>query len=168
MITRRDFLRSAAAGAATLVVPSALPFGAGKATAPNPNIIVILADDLGWGDLSCYPQDPNIPDARLRTPNIDSLAAEGARFTQGYATCTVCTPSRAGLLTGRYQQRMGWYEFIEARVGLPKGEVTLADCLKRAGVRHGVHRQMAPRRHSEPWPAAPRVRPLLWVPRWAA
>jgi arylsulfatase A-like enzyme len=131
MIDRRGFLRTTAAGAASLAVPGFLR--AADTPARRPNIIVILADDLGWGDLSCYPQDRSIPDARLRTPNIDSLAAEGARFTQGYATCTVCTPSRAGLMTGRYQQRMGWYEFIEARVGLPKGELTLADCLKRAG-----------------------------------
>lgn len=100
---------------------------------PLPNIIVILADDLGWGDLSCYPQDPRFPDARLRTPNIDSLAAEGVRCTQGYATCCVCAPTRAGLLTGRYQQRFGFYAFEECLAELPADEITLAECLKQKG-----------------------------------
>lgn len=99
----------------------------------KPNIIVILADDLGWGDLSCYPQDPNVPSARIRTPNLDSLAAEGARFTQGYATCMVCSPSRAGLLTGRYQQRFGYYEFKETLAGIPKNEMMLQEFLKKQG-----------------------------------
>ncbi len=98
-----------------------------------PNIIVILADDLGWGDLSCYPQDTRFPEARIRTPNLDSLATEGARFTQAYATCMVCSPSRAGLLTGRYQQRFGYYEFKETLSGIPKNEMMLQEFLKRQG-----------------------------------
>ena len=69
-----------------------------------PNLIVILADDLGYGDVCAYGC------ANGRTPNIDALAASGARFTQGYVTAPVCSPSRSGLMTGRYQQRYG-HEF---------------------------------------------------------
>ncbi len=68
----------------------------GSAHADPPNVIYILADDLGYGDLSCYGQE------KIRTPNIDRLAAEGMRFTQHYAGNTVCTPSRASLMTGQH------------------------------------------------------------------
>ncbi len=74
-MTRRDFLASTAAAAA--------PAGA---QAPRPNIVFILADDLGYGDLGCYGQK------RVRTPHIDRLAAEGTRFTDAYAGSTVCAP----------------------------------------------------------------------------
>lgn len=67
----------------------------------KPNIIVIYADDLGWNQLSCY------GNTKIKTPNIDALAAQGVRFTQAYATAPICSPSRMGLLTGRYQQRFG-------------------------------------------------------------
>ena len=117
-----------------IVVASAGATAADPApSGPRPNVIVILADDLGWGDLSCQPQDPACPDSTLRTPNIDSLAAEGVRCTEAYATCCVCTPSRVGLLTGRYQQRLGWYEFLEAQVGIPAGETLLSEILRSRG-----------------------------------
>ena len=67
----------------------------------KPNIIIIYADDLGWNQLSCY------GNTKIKTPNIDALAAQGVRFTQAYATAPICSPSRMGLLTGRYQQRFG-------------------------------------------------------------
>lgn len=70
-------------------------------TTSKPNIIVIYADDLGWNQLSCY------GNTKIKTPNIDALAAQGVRFTQAYATAPICSPSRMGLLTGRYQQRFG-------------------------------------------------------------
>lgn len=70
--------------------------------APRPNIIVIVADDLGYGDTSVYGSKV------IKTPNIDALAADGVRFTSGYVTHPVCAPSRAAILTGRYQQRFGW------------------------------------------------------------
>src|SRR5919201_1653417 len=71
-------------------------------TAPavsKPNIIVILADDLGYADISAYKID------RFQTPNIDRIGMEGVRFTDAYATAPVCSPSRAALMTGRYQER---------------------------------------------------------------
>src|SRR5881397_2300038 len=68
----------------------------GGAPSPPPNIVFILADDLGYGDLGCYGQK------RIQTPNIDKLAAEGMRFTQCYAGTTVCAPSRSCLMTGQH------------------------------------------------------------------
>src|SRR5712692_4767045 len=70
----------------------------------KPNILIIVADDLGYGELSCQ-GNPQIP-----TPNIDSLAKAGVRFTSGYVSGPYCSPTRAALMTGRYQQRFG-HEF---------------------------------------------------------
>jgi arylsulfatase A-like enzyme len=100
--------------------------------ATQPNVVVILADDLGWGDLSCYPKDPNNPDAAMDTPHLDQLAAQGVKFTQAYAQ-TMCTPSRAMLLTGRFPQRFGFDNLSAARFGIPKTEKTLAELLKEHG-----------------------------------
>lgn len=98
------------------------------------NVILLVADDLGYGELSCQNPQTDVP-----TPHIDSIAAEGVRFTDGYVTAPFCAASRAGLLTGRYQTRFG-FEFnpIGARnedpgTGLPKDEKTLADLLKDQG-----------------------------------
>ncbi len=105
--------------------------------ADRPNIVVILADDLGYGGLSCQGGD-------LQTPYIDSLARGGIRFTNGYVSCPVCSPTRAGLNTGRYQQRFG-HEFnpgpdgnISPTFGLPLTEVTIADRLRAAGYTTGM------------------------------
>src|SRR5580692_8131949 len=72
-----------------------------QAASEHPNIVIILADDLGYGDLGCYGH-PSI-----RTPNLDRMAGEGMRFTDFYSAAEVCTPSRAALLTGRYPIRSG-------------------------------------------------------------
>lgn len=126
-MTRRNFLAAAAAGARR-----------------RPNFLFLLADDLGSGDLSSY-QCPDI-----RTPHIDSLGADGVRFTRAYANAPECTPTRCGLLTGRYQQRVGGLEcaigvgnvgrydeaeWLAARgeLGLPAQETTFATMLRKAG-----------------------------------
>src|SRR3954471_12841638 len=99
----------------------------------KPNIIMIYADDLGYGDLGCY-GNPSI-----RTPNLDRMAAEGMRFTDFYSAAEVCTPSRAALLTGRYAIRSGMcsddYRVLRPRSKgpLPAGEVTLPELLKGRG-----------------------------------
>ena len=99
----------------------------------RPNIVIILADDLGWGDLGCYGH-PSI-----RTPNLDRLAAEGMRFTDFYSAAEVCTPSRAALLTGRYPIRSGMchdrFRVLRRNSagGLPAEEITIADALKARG-----------------------------------
>ena len=97
--------------------------------ADRPSFVVILADDLGWGDLASYGHPT------IRTPNIDSLAAEGVRFTNGYAAAPVCSPARAGLLTGRIPSRTGIYDWIPpgSDVHLTLDETSVATLLRQAG-----------------------------------
>lgn len=93
----------------------------------QPNVIIILADDLGFGDVGCNGA------TRIRTPHLDQMAAEGVRFTDFYASANICTPSRAGLLTGRYAIRSGLaHEVIQPTdtTGLPRSEITIAQALK--------------------------------------
>lgn len=98
-----------------------------------PNFVVILADDLGYGDLGCYGHPT------IRTPNLDRMAREGMRFTQFYSAAEVCTPSRAALLTGRLPPRSGMCSrqrrvlFPGSKGGLPADEVTIAELLKSKG-----------------------------------
>jgi arylsulfatase A-like enzyme len=123
--------------AAALTLGSAA-FTAEAAETRKPNIIVLLADDLGYGELGCQ-GNPEIP-----TPHIDSLARNGVRFTSGYVSAPYCCPSRAGLMTGRYQTRFGHERNVvgktnlDPRVGLPVDQVTLADRLKTTGYATGV------------------------------
>ncbi len=106
------------------------------AAAAKPNVVVILADDLGYADISSY------GGTRLSTPNIDRIAKAGVVFTDGYSAAPVCSPSRAGLNTGRHPDRFG-FEYnngpaqrdIELNLGLPKDETTLASALKAQGYR---------------------------------
>jgi arylsulfatase A-like enzyme len=93
-----------------------------------PNIVVIVSDDQGYADSSCYDHPKEVS-----TPGIDRLAEEGVRFTNGYASGYVCAPTRAGLLTGRYQQRFGFYTAGDSRTGMPVSEITLADVLSKNG-----------------------------------
>jgi arylsulfatase A len=101
------------------------------AATPRPNVIVILADDQGSVDLGCYGAND------LHTPHTDALAARGLRFTQFYAAAPVCSPSRAGLLTGRWPVRAGVPGNVSSQRGgpggLPPGEVTMAEMFKAAG-----------------------------------
>jgi len=109
-----------------------LQLSAGSAAADRqgrPNIIIVLADDLGVGDLG-------MNGSPIRTPHIDRLAKEGACLSDFYASANVCSPSRAGLLTGRYPIRMGLADDAlgpESRLGLPAEETTLAELLAAGG-----------------------------------
>ena len=122
-LERRDFLKMVGAGSAALAFPGCLATGAGRKH--KPNIIYILADDLGWGDLGCYGQE------RIATPNIDRLAAGGMRFTDHYAGSTVCAPSRCTLLTGLHTGHCRIRG--NARLALEPGDVTVAEVLGSAG-----------------------------------
>ncbi len=105
----------------------------GSAHAAKPNVVIIFADDLGYGDLGCFGHPT------IRTPNLDRLAAEGQKWTSFYAAASVCTPSRAALMTGRYPIRSGMCSdsrrvlFPDSAGGLPAGEITIAEVLKGAG-----------------------------------
>jgi arylsulfatase A-like enzyme len=136
MLTRREFLTTTAvAGFATLASSRGHPL----AQARRPNLLFILADDLGYGDLSAFGR----PD--YRTPHIDRLVAEGVRFTNAYAAASTCTPTRVAFMTGRYPQRlapelqrpMGWgtRESGPPKYGLSPSHPTLPSLLKRAGYR---------------------------------
>ena len=139
-MNRRDFIKSASLGAAAM----ALPLDAqSPAPARRPNIIYILADDLGMGEVGCYGQK------KIRTPNIDRLAAEGMRFTAHYAGSPVCAPSRCALLTGlhtghayiRDNDEMGfrgdvWKDLsLEGQRPLEAGTTTIGTILQQAGYR---------------------------------
>jgi arylsulfatase A len=98
---------------------------------PRPNVLVMLCDDLGYGDLACYGHET------IRTPHLDELGRAGLRLTACYAAAPVCSPSRAGLMTGRVPTRTGVYDWIPPGnpMHLPRGEITVATCLARAGYR---------------------------------
>ena len=125
-IGRRTFLTAAGLGAAALAVPRAL--GA-KLQADKPNFIIIFADDQGYQDMGCFGSP------KIKTPNFDTMAAEGMRFTDFYSACSVCSPSRAALLTGCYPPRVGVTNvlFPRNKNGLNPKEITIADMLKARG-----------------------------------
>lgn len=114
-MNRRDFL---------CALP-ALPALPAHAAATPPNVVVILCDDLGYGDIGCY-------GSPIRTPNLDRMAAEGTRFTQFTSANPVCSPSRAAWMTGRYPTRVGVPKvlFPYDKAGLPDSETTIAQVLK--------------------------------------
>ena len=120
---RRTFLR-ASVGAMAAAMPRL------RAETGQPNIVLILADDLGYGDVGCY-------GSKIRTPNIDALAADGVQLRQFYSASPVCSPSRAAILTGRYPARMGLSNvlFPNDDRGIPDSETTSAQMLKQAGYR---------------------------------
>ncbi|HLB72999.1 MAG TPA: sulfatase-like hydrolase/transferase, partial [Sedimentisphaerales bacterium] len=95
-MNRRRFLKIIAGGAAVMALPGCATGRSKSARAKLPNIIYIMADDMGYADLGCYGQK------RIKTPNIDKLAEEGTRFTQCYTGSTVCAPSRSVLMTGQH------------------------------------------------------------------
>ena len=130
MQTRRPSALLLLAAALLAASPAAAP-------AQSPNVVVIFADDLGYGDLGAYGHPT------LRTPALDRMAAEGMRFTQFYTGASVCTPSRAALLTGRLPVRSGTMGrprvfFPNSSGGLPAEEITIAEALKARGYATGM------------------------------
>jgi len=127
--TRRDFLRAMGIGAASLMIPKVLRAGTESS---KPNIVLILADDLGYGDLNCYGA------TKTKTPNIDRLAREGRRFTDAHSPASVCTPSRYNLLTGRYAWRT-WVKsscvWANDPMLVDQDRFTLGDLFKQQGYR---------------------------------
>lgn len=126
-VTRRGLLRGVLG---TVALASGAESVLAQPAAKPPNIVFIMADDLGYADVSCYGR----PD--ISTPNIDGLAARGVRFLQAYANSAVCSATRTALITGRYQYRLpvGLEEPLAGRdVGLPPDQPTLPSLLKKAG-----------------------------------
>ncbi|MBM3745502.1 MAG: sulfatase, partial [Acidobacteria bacterium] len=124
MISRRGFLTGAAA----------YPLAAGAAERRPPNLVIIFADDQGYGDLGAYGAQ------NIRTPHVDRMAQEGVRFTSFYVAAGVCTPSRAALLTGCYPMRLGLGHrvlFPYSTTGLNPDEITLAEILRGRGYATG-------------------------------
>ena len=136
-INRRKFLELAAAFA----LSSALPTKADAQRSGPPNFVFVLADDLGWSQLGCYGS------SYYESPNIDRLAAQGMRFTDAYAACPVCSPTRASIMTGKYPARLHVTDFIKGgkpprnsplahpdwQKHLPLDEITIAEALKQEG-----------------------------------
>lgn len=130
---RRTLSRLAIAGLSLSIGIALAPRAGLAAEGRKPNIVVIVSDDHGYADVGFH-GSRDIP-----TPNLDALARGGVRFTNGYVSGPYCSPTRAGLLTGRYQQRFG-HEFNPSgdAAGLPTSEVTIADRLKAAGYVTGL------------------------------
>jgi arylsulfatase A-like enzyme len=140
-VNRREFIKFVAGGTVAVVLPNygcatANSSGSSKGS-DRPNIILIMADDLGYGDIGCYGSK------RIKTPNIDALAGAGMKFTDYHSNCPVCSPTRAALLTGRYQQRCGIEGVIYAKgptrqTGMALEETIFAEVLKRRGYATGI------------------------------
>jgi arylsulfatase A-like enzyme len=138
-MNRRDFLTTTTSWLAGLgALPASRLAGLGVSPPRKPNILLILADDMGYAEMGVQ-GNTDVP-----TPNIDAIARNGVRFTSGYVSCPVCAPTRAGLMTGRYQQRFGFETnpgpeaAADAKFGLPRTEATLAERLKTAGYATGM------------------------------
>jgi arylsulfatase A-like enzyme len=136
MLTRRDFVKTLGAGLAATLASNLLA----AEVAQPPNVLFILVDDLGWRDLGCYGHPIH------ETPNIDKLASDGMRFTDGYAACPVCSPTRASIMAGKYPSRTGITNWLpgdfytntpllceETAQFMKLEEFTLAEALKAAG-----------------------------------
>lgn len=135
-MTRRDCLKLGVLGASAFLWPHKLLAAAASQAAGvrKPNIVFILSDDIGYGDLGCYGA------TKVKTPNIDRLAARGLRFTSAYAPSAMCTPTRYGILTGLYAWRKNIGGALNglAPISIKPGSVTLPSMLKRAGYATGI------------------------------
>ena len=135
--SRRDFLKMAGFAAAALAVPRCLDAAeraSKKAARTGPNIVFVLADDLGWAELGCYGSGFN------ETPNLDKLAREGMRFTDAYAAAPVCSPFRAALMTGQWPARVGITDYLRPNDAkhISPDYITIAEALKAAGYATGM------------------------------
>jgi len=108
-MTRRNLLKAMGIGAAAAAAPAVLQAKAMGKGGKKPNIVLVLVDDLGWTDAACFGSK------YYETPHIDRLAAKGMKFTDAYAACAVCSPTRAAVMTGRYPARLGVTDWIRAR-----------------------------------------------------
>ncbi len=129
--SRRSFLKQLALGSAALSLPVLTRCAATSAS--KPNVLIVFCDDLGFGDLSIFGHPT------IRTPNLDAMAMNGQKWTSFYAAASVCTPSRAGIMTGRLPVRSGMCSdhrrvlFPDSANGLPENEITIADAVKAQG-----------------------------------
>ncbi len=140
-MNRRSFLKAVGLGTASLIVPNCaaapLPLPTAASERETPNIVFILIDDMGWPDVACYGNEFH------ETPNINRLASQGMKFSDAYAACPVCSPTRASIMAGQYPARIGITDFIpghwrpyeklvvpDNRLELPLESVTVADVLK--------------------------------------
>ena len=132
--SRRDFIKTLGAGGVAFSRPGILLGSAAQGRADikkKPNVLLILTDDLGYGDLACHGNPV------IKTPNIDQLHGRSARLTNFHVDPT-CSPTRSSLLTGRYSSRAGVWHTIMGRSILPKDEVTMAETFSRNGYRTGI------------------------------
>lgn len=125
--SRRKFLKFIATGSASIATANFLSCDFFGEKRKRPNIIIFLSDDLGYGDLGCY------GNPIIKTPNIDKFATEGVRFTDCHSGGTVCSPSRAALLTGRNPYRCGFYYILGGGAHLRREEITIAKLLQKNG-----------------------------------
>lgn len=158
ILDRRDFIKTLGLSAASLTVTGTPPVS--SAPEKKLNFVFILIDDMGWADTGCYGSTFH------ETPNIDRLASEGMRFTDGYAACPVCSPTRASIMTGKYPARLNLTNFlvgkrwpenspilpVEWRHYLPEEELTVAEALKSAGYTTGYIGKWHLGGTSEFWP----------------
>ena len=136
-LNRRDFLKTVSFGAAALAT-GGFAGGTRRKAAKNLNFVFFLVDDLGWKDLGCFGS------TFYETPNVDRLASQGMRFTNAYAACPVCSPTRASIMTGKYPARLDLTDYLKGRRKaklipadyrdeMPLEETTIAEALKAAG-----------------------------------
>ena len=132
--SRRNFMKTVCLGVVAAAVPEFLDgtVHGDDTSAGKPNIVLILADDLGYGDVSCY-----YPEGRIKTPNIDSLASSGVRFADAHTNAAQCSPTRYGVLTGRYAWRTSLKKGVVGSLAKPLIEnerMTIASLLKNNGM----------------------------------